>query len=490
MGNKIKIGRNYPCPCLSGKKYKHCCLDNIPWPSILQKNFKKQFHYLSLRGKNIAFLSAIGTALQLDKLDKTNSWADLKKAVTPKAVRFIHETILDIWPDRSDLKRILVELSKDSSGLYIGQYEPHLVLRGVTRHCLYNDAIVLIDPFIYPTSVREEFNPILNPETYITSTIKSLIIWFAMEPWIRAGIVKFIRTPGDLDPRLNFECLQIEKQRFDNNPKLKKILDDTVKSGIEDSIDFELFKQYMLYIQPDEYIKKILTEVEPKIKDGEIKKYFKYIDKLREEHPFLPHKNKDEKHPELITMSSGTNYEMAKIIAHLSNSILITDIESRWKEIELDRQENLVDEGNWSPFAKAFQELNWKYLENIDLNSALHLRRQNRLEDMRSFFRKVWRMSTAEKPFTLESSENLSAELNEQVREAEYEWKKIDRELLKYFGGTLAAGMVAAGPAIASGKGSFVAAALATAGVTELAVTKFKRSQFPKKYPAGFFLGH
>lgn len=22
-----KIGRNYPCPCGSGKKYKHCCLD-------------------------------------------------------------------------------------------------------------------------------------------------------------------------------------------------------------------------------------------------------------------------------------------------------------------------------------------------------------------------------------------------------------------------------------------------------------------------------
>lgn len=24
----MKIGRNDPCPCSSGKKYKHCCMDN------------------------------------------------------------------------------------------------------------------------------------------------------------------------------------------------------------------------------------------------------------------------------------------------------------------------------------------------------------------------------------------------------------------------------------------------------------------------------
>lgn len=28
----MKIGRNDPCPCGSGKKYKHCCIDNVPKP--------------------------------------------------------------------------------------------------------------------------------------------------------------------------------------------------------------------------------------------------------------------------------------------------------------------------------------------------------------------------------------------------------------------------------------------------------------------------
>ncbi|MDQ6843211.1 MAG: SEC-C metal-binding domain-containing protein, partial [Bacteroidota bacterium] len=25
-----KIGRNYPCPCGSGKKYKKCCMNKLP----------------------------------------------------------------------------------------------------------------------------------------------------------------------------------------------------------------------------------------------------------------------------------------------------------------------------------------------------------------------------------------------------------------------------------------------------------------------------
>jgi hypothetical protein len=33
----MKIGRNDPCPCGSGQKHKHCCLDKKRSPSIYQK---------------------------------------------------------------------------------------------------------------------------------------------------------------------------------------------------------------------------------------------------------------------------------------------------------------------------------------------------------------------------------------------------------------------------------------------------------------------
>jgi hypothetical protein len=33
----MKIGRNAPCPCGSGRKYKHCCLEKQQGMSVYQK---------------------------------------------------------------------------------------------------------------------------------------------------------------------------------------------------------------------------------------------------------------------------------------------------------------------------------------------------------------------------------------------------------------------------------------------------------------------
>ncbi len=33
----MKVGRNAPCPCGSGKKYKHCCLNKTGAPSRRMK---------------------------------------------------------------------------------------------------------------------------------------------------------------------------------------------------------------------------------------------------------------------------------------------------------------------------------------------------------------------------------------------------------------------------------------------------------------------
>lgn len=35
----MKIGRNEPCPCGSGRKYKHCCLDKQQATPLYQKLF-------------------------------------------------------------------------------------------------------------------------------------------------------------------------------------------------------------------------------------------------------------------------------------------------------------------------------------------------------------------------------------------------------------------------------------------------------------------
>jgi len=50
------------------------------------------------------------------------------------------------------------------------------------------------------------------------------------------------------------------------------------------------------------------------------------------------------------------------------------------------------------------------------------------------------------------------------------------------------AGLMAAGPLIASGHRSFLAAAGFTAGTANVATSTFRRKRFPDRFPAAFFM--
>ncbi|MFA5249888.1 MAG: SEC-C metal-binding domain-containing protein [Parachlamydiales bacterium] len=52
-----KVGRNDPCPCGSGKKYKKCCEEKDKTPSFQKKEFK----VLSNKGVGALFQGALGS---------------------------------------------------------------------------------------------------------------------------------------------------------------------------------------------------------------------------------------------------------------------------------------------------------------------------------------------------------------------------------------------------------------------------------------------
>src|SRR5437588_12365341 len=136
------IGRNAPCPCGSGKKYKRCCSGQVDWNALGRQPLDVQSRYATLRGKNLFFLATLGAALQLDSLTQPIDWPTFKRAFTPDVVRAIHETIPLIWPDYADYVRCIKQERESLCGLYTGTYAPKAVLQAVTRHSLYSTRIV------------------------------------------------------------------------------------------------------------------------------------------------------------------------------------------------------------------------------------------------------------------------------------------------------------------------------------------------------------
>jgi len=204
MTRRFKVKRNDACPCGSGEKYKKCCEGHLDWSKVYRSGSDWRQH-LSIRGRNINFVNRLGDILQLDTIAKASSLKDYKNAFTADAVKKIHEAVMKFWPPDIDIVTTLGRTSTDVSGLYIGDYGPEYILKGIVRHSIYANKILVIDPFVYPKSVRDEFNPIIEPEQYRSQTLKNTNFWFALLPWIEAGIVEVIRTPADFDHRLNWE---------------------------------------------------------------------------------------------------------------------------------------------------------------------------------------------------------------------------------------------------------------------------------------------
>jgi hypothetical protein len=462
-------------------------LGKIDWDAIIQQG-QDYRHYLSVRGRNLAFVDRISAALQFDSLKTVRNLSDYKAAFTPEAVRKIHEAVMELWPPNLDIFEVLHRSSDDVSGLYIGDYDPPYIARAIVRHSIYANKILLVDPFIYPKSVRDEYNPILNPAQYRGQALKNANLWFALLPWVEAGIVELIHPPAHFDHRLNWDFMKAQEQKFKDNPDLMMAAEKSVDELGERHMDRLMFRQLLLGA-PDSYLRRMFEEQGIGIREGRTAdEFLKSIREERERDPDFLEPVGPEPEAQLHVATTGASYPSAKMTANITGSYLFTDLHVRWREIELDRKSQSAENQVWAPFAKALQNASLKYLNNLRLEHALTLRKEARLESLRRFLRKVWASACTEEPFDDANSLLLAEELADRIREAELEWKEIDTDLLKIVGAEAITGILAAGPLTAAGHAEFLAAAAALAGVVDLATSTLRRRSFPDRFPAAFFM--
>jgi len=485
MEKNKKIGRNDLCPCGTGKKFKQCCYSKVDWNEIFRSE-EDWRPYLSIRGRNLHFANRITEILQLDT-PKVQNLSDYKKGFTEKAVREIHEAIFEVWAPNSDITNILQSTSENVSGLYIGDYDIKYISRCIVRHSIYANKILIVDPFIYPKSVRDEYNPIIEPEQYRTQTLKNVNFWLSLLPWIESGLIEVIRTPADFDHQLNWESMQRQRKKFEETKELKEASERSVEELKKRHLE-NYAQTQLLLSAPDSYIENLIKKLDLE-KDGyTAKDFLKYVKKQREKDPNFLEPLGPGIEGQLHIMSTGTSYDIAKLTSIITKSYLVTDIYSKWREIEIDRSQNNAESRVWSPLAKAFQESPLKFLNNLKLEHALMLRKEGRLEPLRSFLLKVWKQARTEEPFDETNARLFAEELRGEVSLAKEEWDKIDQDLIKIVGVQAGAGLLAAGPLIAAGHGLFVGAAAAAVGASTLTASHKRRKHFPNRFPAAFFM--
>lgn len=478
----FKVKPNDLCPCGTGQKYKRCCSGKIDWPRLLASGGWRE--HLSIRGRNIHFISEIANALQLDGVDHIPDLDTYKSAFTADAVRRIHEAVVEVWPPHTDLHGLLERTKGEVAGLYIGDYAPLELDRAIVRHSVYASKILLVDPFLYAPGLRDEYNPIENPSLYRAQTLKNVNLYIRLAPWIDAGIVEVIRTPGDFNPFLKRAMLERQREKFKRDPELSRILEECVAEAVDRDSE-KLTRDHLLLSAPDEYIRRTYRELDSDKKLLSEDQFMAFVEARRRNDPdFLGPAGPSERR--LLMMFSGTNYEMARITAAPAGAYLFTDLKSRWAEIEADRQEHNAENKVWSPFAKAIQDVQLNYLNGLDLKHALQLRKEGRLHELRAFLQKVWKAAQVDQPFSEVNAHHLASELTDEVRKSEAEWEKIKTDAPKMVG----AGVVAAAalPFVVEGGALFAAAAVATVTAGSILHVRQKAQNFKREFPAAFFM--
>ncbi|MGO8758694.1 MAG: hypothetical protein ACLQG3_11275 [Terracidiphilus sp.] len=433
----------------------------------------------SLRDKNLSLIAAAADIFGLNR-----PWDVIKRKISPASVREFYQFVATLWPPSTDLASLLPGPDSTLRALYLGEYAPEVIIRNVCRFGLYADEIILINPFDNPNMIAEEYNPIVHPEEWIEETLRVLFQLMAMAPWVERGFVTFIPNPGEFDRALLMKTAQLAEERTKNNPITRRDIDESVVK--------QQAMRKLLACPPD-YIERTYREMDPSASDEQVALLVKYVEEERKHDPFLMEGTMDKQPGQFMTMRTGASLEMGLYICQTIGSFPYTNFRYRWNEILSAREQFDPTMETWTPLTKAFQRLDFKFLDRVDAKFAFEIRKEERLGGFRSYLRKVWNaIEGSPDPTKAEAlARDFSEELTQSYQDAKKEWSEIDIELLKWVGGGgLVVGAGAAASALATGGLSLAlpAAGFAVNSVTQLVISTWKRRNFRRAVPMSAFI--
>lgn len=414
---KGNSGANDPCPCGSGKKYKKCCRDKVPDDRPLATEY-------SIRERNIILFNAVTDILGLSK---GKTWEDVRRELSDDQVKEIHKVIASLWPRETNLMDLLPR--PDSAilrALYAGLVDPRVILRNVVGFSLYVDEIIVVSPFTNPACVKEEYSPVHSPTQYKQETIKNILLFMHLMPFIDAGIVHMIPDPCDFDYKLRTNIWDMAKERLKN-----------WKPSREEYAVFEpLYKEDFMrsmWSLPEESLKRQVRKAVSHISEEDMEKVLKHIEEMRVHdplailQPLIPGKEGGQ----LLKSQLSPNLELGLFLSQITGSFIYTDNLHRWNEILVTSQGDGIPEKRWELIAESLSTLRFTFLNQVDPQTTFAIRQSGRLGDFRKVLRQIW-MNT-QRDFGADnvnaSALRITGELKEAHQKAQWEWCSIQKEL-------------------------------------------------------------
>lgn len=314
--DEAKVGRNDRCGCGSNRKYKNCCKD-VP------EELRTSWSELSIRERNLAFCRAIKRVLGLD-VGKT--WLDVRREINEEQIAKIYGIYSALWPADTDIYSLLPK----SDGKFRALYTGVLDVRAIGLHALpvasLFDEFLIESPILNPNNLKPEFNPTKSPSKYKYQALKDFLLMLELEPYIGYGLINLIPDPSTFDLNLMKAMMDMATSRREP-VESKHDMEACIKLGIEDYLN-------SIHMMPRDVKARSLVSEFGISEDLA----FQSIDTLEANAEASPLTLLQPMQPndsaQFIQFRMGPNYEMALFTAQVTGSVIVTDSESRWIELQ------------------------------------------------------------------------------------------------------------------------------------------------------------
>jgi hypothetical protein len=477
---KDKIGRNDPCHCDSGKKYKNCCMDQDIQNGIVyyKKDISQPYDKYSLNKNTLDFIEYIKSNLNIS-IDTKKDEILIPKKIPKSEIKRIYESVNTFFPHNINFQKICHEISMQPfSGYYWGSPDINSLSNYIARYSLYTPNIIITNPFCDLMIYHEKSSPLEKPEAWAQVTMNQALFLISLEQWIKNGIITVL-------PPIRW----FEKDLHDD--KLVKISNDRIgaydeltKNHLTSEAMLEMFKNF----SPNEiesvikiaYGNNVPKDLIKSIKDYSISEFNKNPLRYSWTKP-------DEGHSSILKTGSGNSLESLLFTTSICNSYILFGENVYRYEFDISLKKNKESENDsLTKLSRAFADLDFSFLNHVKLDFILKQREIGYLNNLRNLLIKIWESISNSK---IVENKNLyqmfKDEIAEEYNNYKKDWKEINKNLL----GNMTKAAIAGGIAILSGQIDFKVAlgGFAAFGIEEL-LRSYRKKKVLERLPMGVFL--
>jgi len=374
-----KIGANDPCPCGSGKKCKKCCKDK-------PEDERPASDVLSIRERNLFFFDIVTKILGVEKGGDLD-WDELRRNLTDEKIAEIHKAVATLWPPDTDLFALLPR--PDSNvlrALFTGVIDPRVTYMNIACFSFYADEILIQNPFANANNMRKEFSPIENPGQYRSETIKNLLFFFSIIPWIEIGLINLFPDPWNFNQALMMTVMKAAEKRRD-----AITFDEKSFKEMKD-LFFEDYKR-TIFTMPDENLRNFIRHTSKDLSEEDISKLIEYSKRMYAKDPFvdlIPGKPGKES-SQMTIMHMTPNIEMSMFLAQATGSMIITDNSFRWSEIcsSIPYYYGL-SENPWAKFETCVSDYPVQFPLIIEQRAHMHKLKKSEFMSAKKVLKRLW----------------------------------------------------------------------------------------------------